>query len=304
MVALDKILRQKNEHTVFDRTLIKKRRERALKTLSNHSFLYEWASEQIQDRLSDLNRSFPLCVQIGSRGIIKTHEKIQKSIVTDLTSKPFQKTALYIQAEEEVFPFQNKSLDLVTSILNLHTVNDLPGTLIQIQNTLKPDGLFLACLFGGETLYELRHVFQETEIDMLGGVSPRIYPFADKPQMGDLMQRARFGLPVIDSEIITVTYDNLFKLLDDLRGMGESNTISARHKTPLNQDFFIRAAERYQKSFAEADGKIRASFEIIFVAGWAPHQSQQKPLRPGSAQHSLAEALGTDEIKTGEKASP
>ncbi len=164
--------------------------------------------------------------------------------------------------------------------------------------------LLLCTFLGGQTLHELRSVITNVELNMTGGISPRIAPFADKQQMGDLLQRAGFALPVIDSEIITVTYDNVFKLFHDLRGMGENNAIMQRNKTHVSKDFFMRIAQEYQDKFSQNDGQVTASFEIIFLLGWSPHESQQKPLRPGSAEHRLADALGATEIKTGEKTKP
>ena len=146
-------------------------------------------------------------------------------------------------------------------------------------------------MLGGETLFELRKIIMEVELSMMGGVSPRIAPFADKPQMGELLQRANFALPIVDSDIITVTYDNTFKLLHDLRGMGEGNAIIKRNKSHIGKEFFMRIAQEYHDQFAESDGRITASFEVIFLLGWTPHSSQQKPLARGSASHSLAEAL-------------
>lgn len=292
--------------TIFDRNLIGKNRVRAAKKFEGHSFLFDWSQQQLHDRLMDVNRIFDHAVHIGSRIPIDiTHPKINALSVLDMTPFPVTPiTAPYIQADEEFLPFAPKCLDLIISNLNLHSVNDLPGTLIQIKYALKNDGLFMATMLGGETLHELRDIMATIEIAHYGGISPHIYPFADKPQMGDLLQRAGFSLPVVDSEIITVTYDNAFKLFQDLRNMGERNTITARRKTPLTKSFFMDVARDYQDKFAEDDGRIIASFEVIFLLGWSPDSSQQKPLRPGSAKHSLADALGTTEFSTGDKARP
>ena len=291
-----------NDIQIFDRDLIKQRRARALKNFSDHDFLFEWSKNQISDRLMDVTRNFDLALHIGGRCPISSkHSKINHLWTMDITD---QNADGYIQASEEFLPFATQSLDMVMSNLCLHSVNDLPGTLLQIRQSLKPDGLFLASMLGGETLHELRQVLTDTELELYGGISPRISPFADKPQMGDLLQRAGYALPVVDSDIITVTYDNVFKLFADLRGMGESNTILARNKTPVGKEFFMRAAQLYHERHSEPDGRIVASFEVIFLLGWAPHQSQQKPLKPGSAKHSLAEALGTNEITAGEDSTP
>lgn len=283
---------------VFDRDLIAQRRARAHKNFSKHDFLFKWSKQNIVDRLSDINRMFDIGVELGSRGAIGSHRKIDHLFSQDLSDEA------NLIASEEFLPFKSQSLDIVLSCLNLHTVNDLPGALIQIRHALKDDGLFLACMLGGETLHELRSIMQHVELELYGGVSPRVAPFADKPQMGDLLQRAGFALPVVDSDILTVTYDHVFKLMEDLRGMGESNSLTERRKSPVTKEFFMRVAQEYKAKFSEHDGRIVASFEVIFLAGWAPHSSQQKPLRPGSAQHSLAEALGGEEIKAGEKAQP
>lgn len=293
--------------SIFDKESLLRKRSRAIKTFSQHDFLHQWSKNQLMDRLSDINRDFNVAVAIGSRCPIEStdHDKIKSSIVTDITRQTIsQCTSDYIIADEEFLPFAPKSLDLVISNLNLHTVNDLPGCLLQIRHALKNDGLFLASMLGGETLHELRKIMMEVELEIYGGVTPRISPFADKPQMGDLLQRAGYTLPVVDSDIITVTYDNIFKLYSDLRGMGETNIVSARRKTIDQKNFFMRVAEKYQSAHAESDGRIIASFEVIFLLGWSPDESQQKPLRPGSAKHSLAEALGAQEFQTGDKATP
>ncbi len=282
---------------VFDRAQIKRQRLRALTSFEKHGFLFDWATKQMADRLTVVRRQFPLCVQIGVRGKTLTAEPfgIEKQIVMDSASGGD------ILAEEDFFPFAPQSLDLVVSALDLHTVNDLPGALLQIRQSLKPDGLFIAAIMGGETLYELRQCLAEAELEITGGVSPRVAPFADKPQMGGLLQRAGFSLPVVDSDIVTVTYDSIFPLMHDLRGMGEGNAVAARHKNFTPRKIFLRAGEIYAQKFADPDGRIRASFEIIFLIGWAPHESQQKALRPGTAKTRLADFLGTEEIGTGEK---
>ena len=206
-----------------------------------------------------------------------------------------EKLSPQIQADEELLPFAPSSFDLILSPLNLHTTNDLPGTLSQIKNTLKADGLLIASLLGGETLYELRQVMSEVEMELADGISPRVAPFADMPQIGALIQRAGFNLPVIDSEKITVTYENAFKLMQDLRLMGEGNALLQRTKNLTGKEFFARVNEKYSKNFSEEDRRIIATFEVIFLIGWAPHDSQQKPLRPGSAKNRLSDALKTNE---------
>lgn len=289
---------------VFDRILVQKNKQRALKNFYKYDFLFKWSKNQLSERIYDINRSFDKSLQIGSRCAFTNseHSKIKESFTCDLTSRSFTNDIVnYFQASEEFLPIANKTMDLVLSNLNLHSVNDLPGALLQIKNCLKDDGLFIASMFGGKTLYELRNILTNTELELFGGVSPRIFPFADKKQMGYLLQRAGFSLPVIDSEVITVTYDNIFKLFNDLRGMGENNAILQRNKTPVSKNFFMKVAQEYHNKYSDNNGRIKASFEVIFLLGWSPHESQQKPLRPGSAKYKLADILGTNEIIISEK---
>lgn len=276
---------------IFDRALIRHNRRRAQKDFSSHSFLSDWAAARLAERLDDINREFPLGVHIGAGSF--SHKKIGKLIRMDLIGGD-------VIADEEFLPFKDASLDLVICTMNLHCINDLPGALIQIKRALKPDGLFIAAMPGGETLYELRDALMNAELEVSGGASPRVFPFADKQQMGGLLQRAGFALPVVDSEIVTVTYDNIFKLFHDLRGMGEGNAIAERRRIPAGKSLFMRTAQIYAGKFSEG-GRLNATFEIIFLIGWAPHESQQKPLRPGAANHRLADALAAKEIKTGVK---
>lgn len=278
---------------IFDRGRIRANRNRAAR-YAGHDFLHHWTAQALSLRLRDIKRVFPLALCIGATGagIFHDHDKIETLITMDMAENTLEKTAgARVQADEEILPFGAECLDLVLSPLALHTVNDLPGALLQIRQSLKPDGLFLAAVLGGETLHELRQIMAEAEMTVRSGISPRIAPFADKPQMGDLLQRAGFGLPVVDSEIVTVTYDNAFKLMQDLRLMGEGNALTRRDKTIPPRAMFMETARLYQDKFADPDGRIRASFEIIFLIGWAPHESQQKPLKRGSATHSLAEFL-------------
>lgn len=280
---------------VFDRKSVRIKRKRAATHLTDHGFLFDWSLKQLTHRLEDIKREFPTALQIGLRSQNTLENRYGIETLYTLDSAPA--LSPHILAEEDLLPFERSSFDLIYSALNLHTVNDLPGALAQMKNCLKPDGLFIAAMLGGETLYELRRILQQAELETLSGQSPRVAPFADMPQMGNLMQRAGFNLPVIDSEKITVTYDNIFKLMKDLRFMGETNTLEARYNKFTPRSFFARADELYKQYFSETDGKIIATFEVIFLIGWAPHESQQKPLRPGSAKTRLADALQTTEGK-------
>jgi SAM-dependent methyltransferase len=205
-------------------------------------------------------------------------------------------------ADEEALPFRDGSLDLLVSALSLQFVNDLPGTLVQIRRALKPDGLFLAALVGGDTLTELRQAFAAAEAEIEDGISPRVAPFADLRDIGALLQRAGLALPVADADRLTVRYPTPIALMHDLRRMGATNPLAERSRRPLRRKTLRRMLEIYAERFADRDGRVRATFEIIWLSGWAPHESQQKPLAPGSARQRLADALGVKEISAGDKA--
>ena len=205
-------------------------------------------------------------------------------------------------SDEEALPFRDGSLDLVVSALVLQFVNDLPGTLVQIRRALRPDGLWLAALVGGDTLTELRQAFAAAEAEIEDGVSPRVAPFVDVRAMGGLLQRAGFSLPVTDVDRLTVRYASPLALMRELRRMGAANPLLDRSRRPLKRALLARMMAIYAERFSDPDGRIRATFEIVWLSGWAPHDSQQKPLAPGSAQRRLADALGVTEISAGEKA--
>jgi SAM-dependent methyltransferase len=196
-----------------------------------------------------------------------------------------------VVAEEELLPFKARSLDLVVSALALQCVNDLPGTLVQVERCLKPDGLFMSALLGGRTLEELRHALLVAEAEITGGAAPRVIPFADVRSLGGLLQRAGFALPVADVDVIEVGYDSPLALMADLRAMGAANMLAERSRSGLRRDVLRRMLEVYAERFSRADGRVRATFEVITLTGWSPHASQQQPLRPGSAKASLADAL-------------
>lgn len=284
------------------------RQARAL-SLGPATFLLDHVATELSERLSAVLRQFDIAVDLGTptdavrreiAGIGKTG-----TIVAVFPGAPhLDHSGLHVAADEEALPFADGSLDLVVSGLALQFVNDLPGTLIQIRRALKPDGLLLAALIGGESLSELRAAFAAAESEVEGGISPRVAPFADVRELGALLQRAGFALPVVDSERLVVRYDSALALMHDLRRMGATNVLSERQHTPLKRATLERLETIYAERFADADGRIRASFEIVWLSGWAPHASQQKPLKPGSAARRLADALGTKEMPTGEKPEP
>jgi SAM-dependent methyltransferase len=287
---------------IFDRSLQRRRRVRAAASTAGH-FLLDHVAGELADRLSVVLRRFELGVDLGSPGeavrmALRRLGAVATIVGTDVIARPKP----FVIADEEALPFRDGSLDLVVSGLALHFANDLPGVLAQIRRALKPDGLFLGALLGGETLTELRQVFAQAESEIDGGASPRVAPFADLRQLGGLLQRAGFALPVTDVERLTARYDSAFDLMQDLRRMGATNALVARRRAPLRRRTVMRMADVYARRFSDADGRIRATFEIVWLSGWAPHPNQQQPLRPGSAKTRLADALGTREIPAGEKA--
>jgi len=290
---------------IFDRALLRQRRRRAA-VLGPATFLLDRLADDLADRLAAVLRRFELAADLGTpgdavRAAIARLGSIGKIVAAD-TLPEVSRMAPVVVADEEALPFGAEKLDLVVSALALQFVNDLPGTLVQIRRALKPDGLFLGALLGGDTLTELRQSFAVAESEIEGGVSPRVAPFADLRDLGALLQRAGFALPVTDVDRLTVRYETVFALMHDLRRMGATNNLLARRRTPLKRATLFRMAEIYGERFADADGRVRATFEIVWLSGGAPHPDQQQPLRPGSAKERLADALGTREISTGEKA--
>jgi SAM-dependent methyltransferase len=291
---------------IFDRSLLRRRRLRALGS-APVDFLLDHVAQELVERLLVVKRSFGLAADIGTPGnelrtLMRSQGVARDIIAVDALAPHLGYEGLYVAADEEALPFADASLDLVVSALSLQFANDLPGTLAQIRRALKPDGLFLAALLGGETLTELRQSFAAAEAELDGGLSPRVAPFADLRDLGALLQRAGLALPVADSDRLTVRYATPFDLMRDLRGMGATNALAERRRTPLKRATLLRMAEIYAERFSDPDGRLRASFEIVWLSGWAPHESQQQPLRPGSAKARLADALKTIEVPTGDKA--
>ena len=268
--------------TLFDRRLLRARQSRAFKQ-GPVTILLDRVAEEMAERLAALKRDFAEAADIWTPG-----DALRKPLADRLKSF----THLDVLGDpQEVLPFQQETLDLVVSALALQFVNDLPGVLAQIRRALKPDGLLLAAMIGGDTLNELRQCFAAAEAELEGGVSPRVAPFADLRDAGHLLQRAGLALPVTDVDRIVVRYDSAFALMADIRRMGASNILVERRRTPTRRATMLRMAQLYAKRFADADGRIRATFDVVWLSGWAPHESQQRPLKPGSATASLAEAV-------------
>ncbi|MCS3731417.1 methyltransferase domain-containing protein [Bradyrhizobium betae] len=262
---------------LFDRALLHARQRRA-QAQGEVTFLLDRVAEDMSDRLAAVTREFQAVADLWTPG-------------EGLTEPPSLQRIALDETGAEKLPFAPESLDLVVSALALQFVNDLPGVLAQIRRALKPDGLLLAAMIGGDSLTELRQAFAAAEAECEGGVSPRVAPFADLRDIGALLQRAGFALPVTDVDRVVVRYGNAFALMQDLRRMGAANVLIERRRTPSRRATLLRMAEIYAERFADADGRIRATFDIIWLSGWAPHASQQQPLKPGSAKASLAEAV-------------
>jgi NADH dehydrogenase [ubiquinone] 1 alpha subcomplex assembly factor 5 len=293
---------------IFDRRQIRRSLERAAHGLQDADFLVRHAAEELAARAAVIKRDFRLAAVSGSHGgTMARLLKARAGKITALSLSPALPLALACPepravASEDALPLPEGVFDLIASVLSLQLVNDLPGALIQIRRALRPDGLFLGALLGGDSLIELRQAFMMAETETTGGVTPRVFPTADVRDMGGLLQRAGFALPVADLEPLTVTYATPLALMRELKAMGAANPLAARSKKPLRRDTLARAIEFYSQHFSEPDGRVRATFEILYLCGWAPHDSQQKPLKPGSAAARLADALGTAEISAGDKA--
>lgn len=285
----------------FNTKLLQRRRERAAKTWPKAAFLLDRAGDDLCERLSFINRTFEnVLITEPYRGhfsqILKQHPDLEGKINLSTSDGPSR-----VGGEFGFAPLADQSLDLFVSNLLLHWVNDVPGLLAQARAALRPDGLLLVSFLGGRTLQELRSVLAQAETELGQGPRHRVSPFADAQDGAQLLQRARFALPVADSDVITVRYDTIFGLFRDLKAMGETAAFAKRPESPLTRAIIARAGDIYARNYCDDDGRIRATFEIITLTGWSPHSSQQQPLKPGSAKMRLAEALGTTEIASGEK---
>ena len=292
---------------IFDRTLLRARRLRAA-AAGGENFLVARAAEDLAERLQAVSRRFPAALDLGTPGealrmVLSASGRVDRVVAAEpLAALRDTRGGPLVAAGEEALPFAEASFDLVVSALALHWVNDLPGALLQIRRVLKPHGLFIAVMAGGETLTELRQCLAAAESEIESGLSPRVTPFVEVRAMGTLLQRAGFALPVTDVDRLTVRYASLAGLFRDLRAMGATNALTDRRRKPLRRSTIARAAEIYAERFADADGRLRATFDLLWISAWAPHESQQQPLKPGSARMRLADALGTKERSAGEKA--
>ncbi|MGG5812299.1 methyltransferase domain-containing protein [Falsiroseomonas sp. CW058] len=287
---------------VFDRRLVRLRRDRAAATVGRVAPILDAAAERLLDRLDDTTRRFTRALDLGGRGVVAPRlaaRGIPFVVSADLSAAMARGAGgLPVAADEEFLPFAPESFDLVVASLSLHWVNDLPGALIQIRRALRPDGLFLASLPGLGTLQPLRDALAEAEATLRGGISPRISPFPELRDGAGLLQRAGFALPVADGEEMPVAYRTPLALFSDLRAGGEANAVLARDPRPPPRALFPMAAA----SLPQGPEGILPGLRLIVLTGWAPHEGQQKPARPGSATHRLSDALGTTEHRAGDRA--
>ncbi len=296
----------------FDRATIRRRRNRAAATIGDADFLLARVRDELIERLDDVNRRFARIAVIGAGDGSVTQmlaARYAPDLLVQIETAPVMArlaaracpSALTIVADEELLPLAAESFDLIIAPLTLHGVNDLPGALIQMRQALQPDGLLIAAMLAGDTLAPLRDALSRAEIETVDGISPRISPMADLRDLGGLLQRAGLALPVADKDALTVRYASPLRLLHDLRAMGEANPLTERRRVFLRRDTLMRALAILAQDHADTDGKIPIRFEIAYLHGWAPADTQQQPLRPGSAKMRLADALGTTETPLGDK---
>ena len=292
---------------IFDRTLLNLRRRRISNLAADGDFLHARVATELAERVALISRQFDIAVDLGTHtgrlaASLRGTENVGQVIATDTCPNYLARcNSLQILADEEWLPFRANALDLIASNLHLQWANDLPGVFAQAQRALKPDGLFIAAMFGAGSLPELREAMLEAELELTGGASPRIVPLPNVREIGALLQRAGFALPVTDTDTIRVRYATPLDLMRDLRLMGATNITTERSRKFLRRDVLVRAGQIYIEKFGEADGRIPATVSILYLSGWHPHESQQKPLKPGSAKARLADALNVDELSTADK---
>ncbi|MGI6244839.1 MAG: class I SAM-dependent methyltransferase [Pseudochelatococcus sp.] len=278
---------------IFDRALQRRRLARAIGD-GFGDFLLARVADDLVDRVATVSRRFDTALDLCTPTDAAAQALLRAGAVRQVVrAAPAVQAARPgdLVADEEALPLAAGRFDLAVSAMSLHHVNDLPGALVQVRRALRPDGLFLAAFLGGDTLMELRQAMMLAEAELEGGASPRVAPFADLRDLGGLLQRAGFALPVTDVDRVNVRYGHPVALMRELRSMGLSNTLHERSRKPLRRATLMRACEIYMERFAAADGRIAATFDILWLSGWAPHDSQQKPLRPGSARVRLGDVL-------------
>lgn len=280
---------------IFDPALALTRRRRALReAVPGADFLLSAVTDDLLDRLAGITRAFSLAADIATPTDLLARGLVDGGHVGGVIRLDrLAAGGVDIAAPADLLPLRDASLDLIVSALALQSENDLPGILAQARRALKPDGLLMAAMLGGDTLTELRQSFAAAEAEITGGASPRIAPFTEVRAAGSLLQRAGLALPVVDVDRRIVRYDSALHLMRDLRAMGATNALTDRSRRPLTRNILVRAAGVYAERFSDADGRIRATFDILYLSGWAPAASQPKPLKPGSASVRLADALGT-----------
>jgi len=296
---------------LFDRRLLRRRKDRASGEFIDYDFLHARVADDLLDRIESVSRDFDTCLVIGGGGAVgralkdrpAAKRKIGAMIEAELSpSMARLSQTRSVALDEEFLPVKEQSVDLVLSCLSLHWANDVVGALIQLNYALKPDGFFAGALFGGATLTELRQAMKQAEDEIGREPEQRVSPFADAIDMAGLLSRAGFAMPVSDVDRVTARYGNSFVLMRDLRKMGETSVLDQRPRTPGVKSLFVKTAEAYSHAFADEDGKVPATFELVHFAGWAPHPDQPKPKRPGSAKVRLADALGVSERSAGDRA--
>jgi SAM-dependent methyltransferase len=297
-----------DERLLFDRKLLRARRSRFAHEIGAREFLLSHVAREIAERVALMLRPFPLALDLGAYHGLLGRKVAELPSVGEMiyAESAYAFAALCprpaLVCDEDLLPFKEASLSLIVSGLALHRVNDLPGALIQIRRALRPDGLFMAALLGARALNELRQVLIEAEAEAEGGASPRVSPFGDVREYGALLQRAGFALPVADAETLSVLYASPREMMREVRALGGGNVLLARSRKPLSRHTLERAEELYRERHSTPDGRVSATFEIVYLSGWGPAESQQKPLKPGSAAQRLADALGTTEQSAGDKA--
>lgn len=285
-------------HIIFDRPRWRKRRQRAARDFAAVNYLAQEAAERLADRVQDMTRDFPVALAIGApQGVLKNAlgdcRVIGQLIEADDSPAMLSGAGPHLVCDPEWLPVAPNSVDAVFSLLHLQWINDLPGALIQIRQALKPDGLFLGILPGARTLQELRHCLADAELEIAGGISPRVSPFVEVRDAGALLQRAGFALPVVDSDLVHVSYPNVWVLMQELRAMGETNALMQRPRHFTRRSIFVRAAELYTARHGDAEGRITATVEFVTLTAWAPHSSQQQPARRGSGKVLLGDYFNT-----------